>query len=116
MIFSGGFSSVACLGAALRMWFNRKSARRKRTGIGMRDSPAFQIKKPPRTDHRRQRLEKGRRRRRRPGNMSPPDLPPRRCDALALGALDRFGILFPGDFEREASRHKILNEWSPVGE
>lgn len=26
------------------MWFNRKSARRKRTGIGMRDPPAFQIK------------------------------------------------------------------------
>lgn len=67
MIFSGGFSSVACLGVALRMWFNRKSARRKRTEIGMRDLPAFQFKKPPRTDHRRQRPEKGRRRRRRPG-------------------------------------------------
>lgn len=49
------------------MLFNRKSARQKRTGIGMRDLPAFQIKKPPRIDHRRQRLEKGRRQRRRPG-------------------------------------------------
>lgn len=48
--------------------------------------------------------------------MSPQDLPPRRCDALTLETLDRFGNQFPGEFEREASRQKILNEWSPIGE
>ena len=116
MIFSGGFSSVACLGAALRMWFSRKGARRKRTGLECATCLLFRSKSRPESTIDANGLKRAGGGVADPGKMSPPDLPLCRCDALTLGTLDRLGNQFPGEFEREASWQKILNEWSPVGE
>ena len=75
--------------------------------IGMRDLPALQIKKAPQSTIDANGLKRAGGGVADLGKMSPPDLPPRRCDALTLGMLDRFGNQFSVEFERETSRKKI---------